>query len=733
MFDQIFYQDNSYKDESFTSKVKFSKDYCSGDITPFSILPKTDHDLKDIIEIGDCLVSKFSKIIFFGTGGSSLGAEVLLSLLPNNKNNYTEIFSSIDPDIFNEFLLNIDNLEETAFIFVSKSGDTIETISQLSSLIGFINKEHGNHDLISSNIFGISEQRDNGLRRLSQYYNFKVFDHPPDVGGRFSVFSIVGLLPAYCAGVDISSIRHGARKLYEDFLLSGGNSVTEGSKYNILETEEYFNVNHILLGYSGRFEKLILWHRQLWAESIGKSGKGSMPVPAIGPIDQHSQLQYWVDGERSHYFTVFSHPFENSGPIIDEELAKISGLDFLKDRSFRDIVEAMKDGTCSSLSYEGVHIREIKMKKWDELFKTTDVARQSFPLVGQIADLRASEPTIPTSIILRKRSEPRETRIHRRGNFLDQGDLVDAAVPTVLHPLTTGSNAATRLDFARWLVDADNPLTPRVIMNRYWQRFFGRGIVETENDFGVQGIRPTHPQLLDWLAVEFVESGWDVKAFMKSLVLSETYQQSSVGNSVDFESDPENRLLARGSRTRLDSEVIRDQLLAVTGLLNTEMGGRSIKTPQPAGLWKMVALPSSFPNKFEPATGADTQRRSIYTFWKRGLAPPQMTIFDAPSRDACIARRERTNTPLQALMLMNETEYFNAAAHKAKEVLAQSGNDDAKLIKLHESITAHQPSEETLKLLKEGLTAFKKDKDEHFAWTMIVHTLLNQDSFKNKE
>jgi hypothetical protein len=178
-----------------------------------------------------------------------------------------------------------------------------------------------------------------------------------------------------------------------------------------------------------------------------------------------------------------------------------------------------------------------------------------------------------------------------------------------------------------------------------------------------------------------MESGWDVKAFMKSLVLSETYQQSSSGNSVDFETDPENLLLARGSRTRLDSEVIRDQLLSVTGLLNPGMGGRSIKTPQPAGLWTMVALPSSFPNKFEPATGPDTQRRSIYTFWKRGLAPPQMTIFDAPSRDACIARRERTNTPLQALLLMNETEYFNAAAHKAKEVISWSGSDDEKLKK----------------------------------------------------
>ena len=337
------------------------------------------------------------------------------------------------------------------------------------------------------------------------------------------------------------------------------------------------------------------------------------------------------------------------------------------------------------------------------------------------------------AMVMRERAEPKKTHIRVRGNYDQFGDEVTRDTPHFLPPLKKAGEVPSRMDLANWLVEKENPLTARVAVNRFWQQFFGTGLVKTSEDFGAQGMWPSHPKLLDHLTLNFINSGWDVKKLIKDIVLSQTYQQSSAATSVDFETDPGNLLLARGSRTRLDSEVIRDQLLAVTGLLDTNMGGRSVKTPQPDGLWKMVALPSSFPNKFEPASGADTKRRSIYTFWKRGLAPPQMTIFDAPSRDACIARRERTNTPLQALMLMNETEYFNAAAHKAKEVLALPGTEDEKLTLLHETITAHKPSDETLKHLKAGLASFKDDHDDQFAWTMIVNTLLNQDSFKNRE
>ncbi|MFT6179817.1 MAG: hypothetical protein ACJAQT_005055 [Akkermansiaceae bacterium] len=337
------------------------------------------------------------------------------------------------------------------------------------------------------------------------------------------------------------------------------------------------------------------------------------------------------------------------------------------------------------------------------------------------------------AMVMREAKDINPAHLRIRGDYAQLGDVVPRNTPHFLPPLKKSGNIPSRMDLANWLVEKENPLTARVAVNRFWQQFFGTGLVKTSEDFGAQGMWPSHPKLLDHLTLTFIESGWDVKKLIKDIVLSKTYQQSSAATSVDYETDPENRLLARGSRIRLDSEVIRDQLLAVTDTLNTDMGGRSVKTPQPVGLWKMVALPSSFPNKFQADPDPASKRRSIYSFWKRGLAPPQMTIFDAPNRDACIARRERTNTPLQALLLMNEPEYFAAAGHKAQTLIAEPGTEDEKLTRLHETITAHPPTKETLKLLKEGLTTFRAEGDDHFAWTMIVHTLLNQDSFKNKE
>jgi hypothetical protein len=355
----------------------------------------------------------------------------------------------------------------------------------------------------------------------------------------------------------------------------------------------------------------------------------------------------------------------------------------------------------------------------------------------QISDLKKQRSSflrqVRGAMVMRERGEPKKTHIRVRGNYDQIGKEVTRDTPRFLPPLKKSAEVPSRMDLANWLVEKQNPLTARVAVNRFWQQLLGTGIVKTSEDFGAQGMWPSHPRLLDHLTLKFVESGWNIKKLMKDIVLTQTYQQSSAATSIDFKDDPENRLLARGSRTRLDSEVIRDQLLAVTGVLNREMGGRSVKTPQPAGIWKMVALPSSYPNSFQADPAPADLRRSIYTFWKRGLAPPQMTIFDAPSRDACIARRERTNTPLQALLLMNEPEYFKAAAHKATTLMAEEGSEDEKLIRLHETVTTHKPSKISLKVLKEGLTTFREDGDDHFAWTMIVHTLLNRDSFKNKQ
>jgi hypothetical protein len=218
------------------------------------------------------------------------------------------------------------------------------------------------------------------------------------------------------------------------------------------------------------------------------------------------------------------------------------------------------------------------------------------------------------------------------------------------------------LGLAKWIIDPTNPLTARVTVNRYWQQYFGRGIVKTSEDFGVQGEWPSHPELLDWLATEFIASGWDIKQLQRLIVTSATYQQDSRVSPVLLERDPENILLARGPRFRLDAEVVRDMALATSGLLVEELGGKSVKPYQPEGIWEAVAFRSSNTRDFKRDDGNALYRRSMYTFWKRTAPPPGLMAFDAPSRETCVARRARTNTPLQALVLMNDEQYVAGGA-----------------------------------------------------------------------
>ena len=253
------------------------------------------------------------------------------------------------------------------------------------------------------------------------------------------------------------------------------------------------------------------------------------------------------------------------------------------------------------------------------------------------------------------------------------------------------------MDLANWFIDKDNPLTARVAVNRIWQQFFGVGLVKTSEDLGAQGEVPSHPMLLDYLAESFVNSGWDVKALIKQIVMSKVYRQASNISEELFKKDPENRLLARGSRFRMDAEMIRDQILFTSGTLSEKMYGRSVKPPQPDGLWKAVTM---IGERFKPDSGEEIRRRSIYTYWKRGMPPPQMTILNAPIRDACVSRRERTNTPSQALLLLNESEYLKAARNLAMTVLIPK---DAKPIQriafAYETITSKLPDKEEQKTL----------------------------------
>ena len=275
--------------------------------------------------------------------------------------------------------------------------------------------------------------------------------------------------------------------------------------------------------------------------------------------------------------------------------------------------------------------------------------------------------SLPTVMVMQEMPQPRKTFVLKRGEYDKRGETVSPGVPASLPPLPA-SGARNRLDFARWLVSPAHPLTARVAVNHQWQMIFGTGLVKTTEDFGSQGEPPSHPELLDWLATEFVRTGWDVKHLLKTLVMSATYRQSSRVTPALLARDPENRLLARGPRIRLSAEMIRDQALAASGLLVGDIGGPSVKPYQPQGLWKDLTG-----TDYEPDHGDKLWRRSLYTFWKRTSPQPTMTTFDAAGREACSVRPSRTSTPLQALALMNDVTFVEAARCLAQRVMREAG------------------------------------------------------------
>ncbi len=302
--------------------------------------------------------------------------------------------------------------------------------------------------------------------------------------------------------------------------------------------------------------------------------------------------------------------------------------------------------------------------------------RELFRLNQKEAELAAAHYTTP---ILQERSDPRKTFVQVRGNFLEPGAEVLPGVPAFLPPLPA-NQPVNRLTLARWLVDPENPLPARVTVNRLWERFFGTGIVKTSEDLGRQGSPPSHPELLDWLATEFQRRNGDFKALQKLLVLSATYRQESRVNARVLEKDPDNRLLARGPRFRLDAETIRDQALAVSGLLNLEIGGPSVYPVQPFNMWKEVGFlrPELGMDLWPTSEGRDLHRRGLYTFWRRIVTYPSLAVFDAPGRDVCTSRRPRTNTPLQALTALNDPVFVEAARALGQRILREAGPDSSR-------------------------------------------------------
>ncbi|MBS0211298.1 MAG: DUF1553 domain-containing protein [Planctomycetes bacterium] len=393
-------------------------------------------------------------------------------------------------------------------------------------------------------------------------------------------------------------------------------------------------------------------------------------------------------------------------------------------------------------------------------------------LGAELAKLRGEEAQIKgrgtVAHVMNEKGEAPMAYILYRGDYDKRRDEVNADTPDIL-PAMDSELPRNRLGLAQWLLDADHPLTTRVTVNRFWQEVFGAGLVRTAGDFGATGELPSHPELLDWLAVEFRESSWDVKRFFKLLVTSATYRQSAVADKLKLEKDPANRLLSRGPRFRMDGEMLRDYALASSGLLVRKLGGPSVKPYQPDGVWEAVAMIGSNTRDYKADKGEGLYRRSMYTFWKRSAPPASMDIFNAPSREICCVRRERTNTPLQALVTLNDPQFVESARHLAQRAVLEAGSaaganastddaaaDDARVDFIARRLMARSLRPAELEIVKkslaqlrayyqahaddaQALVAFgdspaeaKVDAVQLAAWTMLVNEMLNLDEVLTK-
>lgn len=317
------------------------------------------------------------------------------------------------------------------------------------------------------------------------------------------------------------------------------------------------------------------------------------------------------------------------------------------------------------------------------------------------AELEKFERTIPSVMVMKENTDPRDTFVLARGEYDKPAEKVSMSTPAVLHPMKKDA-PPNRLGLAKWIVDPENPLTARVWVNRIWEKFFGVGFCKTTENLGSQAEYPMHPALFDWLATEFIRCGWDMKALQKLIVMSATYRQSSKVTPALLEKDPENRLLARGPRFRLSGEIVRDQALAIGGLLARKIGGPSVRPYMPEGVWDETSKYGDL-RGYKPDSGESLYRRSFYTIWKRTAAPPTMLLFDAPTREVCTVKRSRTNTPLQALSLLNEVTFVEAARGLAGQMLKNGGRDAAQRIAYgYKRATSREIDSDALQKLSDG-------------------------------
>ena len=354
---------------------------------------------------------------------------------------------------------------------------------------------------------------------------------------------------------------------------------------------------------------------------------------------------------------------------------------------------------------ETAWLRTALLRQQDVLYAAADRA-----VTAARAERLALEREVPTVMVMGELSPQRQTYLLKRGAYDMPGEKVEPAVPEDLLGAWPAGAPRNRLGLAQWLTKPDHPLTARVVVNRFWQQLFGQGLVKSSENFGVQGDSPSHPELLDWLAREFIDSGWDVKALLKRMVLSPVYRQDSALTAALLARDPENRLLARGPRVRLPAESIRDQALLIAGLLSERLGGPSVYPYQPADLYKGIVVAADYPGtNYILSQGADLYRRSLYTFWKRTVPHPTMTVFDAPDREFCIVRRSSTNTPLQALTLLNDPIFVEAARKLAERAIHEGGTTaDGRLRLAFRLATGRAPDGQDLGILRQTLEQMQR-------------------------
>ncbi len=453
-----------------------------------------------------------------------------------------------------------------------------------------------------------------------------------------------------------------------------------------------------------------VWHH-VAAVYEGSEGKSSMRARA-------GWVRLYVDGQEVETAILhddaqggaeFVPPFRlghDNGPDGGQFAGRIDEVSIWR-RAFSEN-EAMQSFGAGALAWAASRPGDARARLW--MWRMLEPDKR---LVAARRELFALQRGLPTSMVMQDMARPRQTHVLMRGRYDSPGEPVRPGVPEGLLGTWPEGAPPNRLGLARWLTSPSQPTVARVIVNRVWQQFFGTGLVKTSGDFGLQGEAPSHPALLAWLAVDFVESGWDLKRLVRSIALSATYRQDSAAGAEIRRRDPENRMLARGPRLRLPAESIRDQALELAGMLSTRIGGPSVRPYQPEGLYDGIVVGADYPGtKWKQDEGESLYRRGLYTFWKRTLPHPAMTVFDAPDREFCTVRRSITNTPLQALTLMNDPTFVEASRLFAERVLRTAGTRVAeRLGRLFELGLGRLPEPEEAAVLTRALAEVRSGFD----------------------